>query len=135
MDYKKKENYKPETLILSYGYVPEWSEYALKPPIYQTSTFVFRSAKDGKKFFEIAYGLREKEPSEQIGLIYSRLNNPNLEILEDRLTLYDEAEDCAVFSSGMSAISTTILTFLNLVIKLFIQHHYMVELTIYLSIF
>jgi methionine-gamma-lyase len=113
MDYKKKGNYKPETLILSYGYVPEWSEYALKPPIYQTSTFVFRSAKDGKKFFEIAYGLREKEPSEQIGLIYSRLNNPNLEILEDRLTLYDEAEDCAVFSSGMSAISTTILTFLK----------------------
>jgi methionine-gamma-lyase len=113
MDYKKKENYKPETLILSYGYVPEWSEYALKPPIYQTSTFVFRSAKDGKKFFELAYGLREKEPSEQIGLIYSRLNNPNLEILEDRLTLYDEAEDCAVFSSGMSVISTTILTFLK----------------------
>ncbi len=113
INYKKKDNLKPETLILSYGYIPEWSEYALKPPIYQTSTFVFKSALDGKRFFEIAYGLRQKEPSEQIGLIYSRLNNPNLEILEDRLTLYDNAEDSAVFSSGMSAISTTILTFLR----------------------
>jgi len=113
VNYKKKDNLKPQTLILSYGYVPEWSEFALKPPIYQTSTFIFKSAKEGKKFFEIAYGLREKEPSENIGLIYSRLNNPNLEILEDRLTLYDESEDCAVFSSGMSAISTTILTFLK----------------------
>ncbi len=112
-NYKKKDDLKPETLVLSYGYVPAWSEYALKPPIYQTSTFIFKSAEDGKKFFEIAYGLREKEPTEQIGLIYSRLNNPNIEILEDRLTLYDEAEDAAVFSSGMSAIATTILTFLR----------------------
>ncbi|MEO0143447.1 MAG: cystathionine gamma-synthase family protein [candidate division WOR-3 bacterium] len=113
MEYKKKNNLRPETLILSYGYVPAWSEYALKPPIYQTSTFIFKSARDGKRFFEIAYGLKEKEPTEQIGLIYSRLNNPNLEILEDRLTLYDKAEDAAVFSSGMSAIATTILTFLR----------------------
>ncbi|MEO0197354.1 MAG: cystathionine gamma-synthase family protein [candidate division WOR-3 bacterium] len=113
MEYKKKNNLRPETLILSYGYVPAWSEYALKPPIYQTSTFIFKSARDGKRFFEIAYGLKEKEPTEQIGLIYSRLNNPNLEILEDRLTLYDNAEDAAVFSSGMSAIATTILTFLR----------------------
>ncbi|MCS7244598.1 MAG: aminotransferase class I/II-fold pyridoxal phosphate-dependent enzyme [candidate division WOR-3 bacterium] len=119
IDYKKKNNLKPETLILSYGYVPAWSEYALKPPIYQTSTFIFKSAEEGKKFFEIAYGLREKEPTESIGLIYSRLNNPNIEILEDRLTLYDEAEDSAVFSSGMSAISTTILTFLKPKDKIF----------------
>lgn len=118
-NYKKKDNLKPETLVLSYGYVPAWSEYALKPPIYQTSTFIFKSAEEGKKFFEIAYGLREKEPTESIGLIYSRLNNPNIEILEDRLTLYDEAEDSAVFSSGMSAISTTILTFLKPKDKIF----------------
>jgi methionine-gamma-lyase len=48
-----------------------------------------------------------------MGLIYSRLNNPDLEILEDRLTLWDETEACAVFSSGMAAISTTLLQFLR----------------------
>jgi methionine-gamma-lyase len=48
-----------------------------------------------------------------LGLIYSRINNPDLEILENRLTLWDEAEDCAVFESGMSAITTVLLEFLK----------------------
>ena len=61
----------------------------------------------------MAYGLRKAEPLEEMGLIYSRLNNPDLEILEDRLTLWDGAEAAAVFESGMSAITTTLLTFLK----------------------
>ncbi|TVR39886.1 MAG: cystathionine gamma-synthase family protein [Cryomorphaceae bacterium] len=104
---------KPESLMMSYGYKPELSEGAIKPPIFQTSTFVFKTAEEGKAFFEVAYGLREQDTDEELGLIYSRLNNPNLEILEDRLTLWDEAEDCAVFESGMSAISTVLLEFLK----------------------
>lgn len=108
-----KHELRPESLMMSYGYRPEWSEGALKCPIFQTSTFVFRTAEDGKAFFEVAYGLREKEPKERLGLIYSRLNNPDLEILEDRLTLWDGAEACAVFNSGMAAIATTVLTFLR----------------------
>ena len=108
-----KRKFKPESLMMSYGYKPEWSEGALKCPIFQTSTFVFRSAEEGKAFFEIAYGLREKKKKEKFGLIYSRLNNPDLEILENRLTLWDEAEDCAVFESGMSAIATCLLELLN----------------------
>jgi methionine-gamma-lyase len=103
----------PESLMMSYGYRPEWSEGALKCPIFQTSTFVFQSAEEGKRFFELAYGLREPQRAEQLGLIYSRLNNPDLEILEDRLTLWDEAEEAAVFQSGMAAICTTLLTFLR----------------------
>jgi len=103
----------PETLMMGYGYQPEWSEGALKSPIFQTSTFVFKTAEEGKAFFELAYGLREKQPKEKLGLIYSRLNNPDLEILEDRLTLWDGAAACAVFTSGMAAISTTMLTFLR----------------------
>jgi methionine-gamma-lyase len=103
----------PESLMMSYGYKPEWSEGALKCPIFQTSTFVFKNAKEGKAFFEIAYGLREKGPTEKLGLIYSRLNNPDLEILEGRLALWDKAEAAAVFSSGMSAISTVALEFLR----------------------
>lgn len=103
----------PESLMMSYGYKSELSEGAIKCPIFQTSTFTFKSAEEGKAFFEVAYGLREKEPNEELGLIYSRLNNPDLEILEDRLTLWDGAEECAVFESGMSAITTLLFEFLN----------------------
>lgn len=104
---------RPESLMMSYGYKPELSEGAIKPPIFQTSTFAFKTAEEGKAFFEVAYGLREQAEGEEQGLIYSRINNPDLEILENRLTLWDEAEDCAVFESGMSAISTVLLEFLK----------------------
>ncbi|WP_436514457.1 cystathionine gamma-synthase family protein [Ekhidna sp. To15] len=106
------KNLSPESLMMSYGFKPSLSEGAIKPPIFQTSTFVFESAEEGKAFFENAYGLREKEEDEELGLIYSRLNNPDLEILENRLTLWDQAEDAAVFESGMSAITTVLLQFL-----------------------
>ena len=99
--------------MMSYGYKPELSEGAVKCPIFQTSTFVFKSAEAGKAFFEVAYGRRQKNEGEEMGLIYSRINNPDLEILENRLTLWDEAEDCAVFESGMSAITTVLLEFLK----------------------
>ncbi len=104
---------KPESLMMSYGYRPDWSQGAIKAPIFATSTFVFKCAEDGKAFFARAYGLTEADPDEETGLIYSRLNNPSLEILEDRLTLWDEAESAAVFDSGMAAISTAALTFLR----------------------
>ena len=104
---------RPETLMMGYGYDPRLSEGAVKCPIFQTSTFAFPTAEAGKAFFEIAYGLRPESPTEEPGLIYSRINNPDLQILEDRLTLWDEAEAGLVFSSGMSAISTTLLSFLT----------------------
>ncbi len=103
----------PETLMMGYGYNPHLSEGSVKCPIFQTSTFVFKSAEEGKAFFELAYGLREPHPAEQPGLIYSRLNNPDLEILEDRLALWDGAEGALVFSSGMAALATTFFTFLR----------------------
>ncbi|WP_299220409.1 cystathionine gamma-synthase family protein [uncultured Aquimarina sp.] len=109
----KDHNFNPESLMMTYGYKPELSEGAIKCPIFQTSTFVFKTAEEGKAFFELAYGLREKSEKEELGLIYSRINNPNLEILENRLCLWDKADDCAVFESGMSAISTVLLEFLK----------------------
>ncbi len=108
-----KENMRPESLMMSYGYKPELSEGAVKVPIFNTSTFVFKTAEEGKANMELAYGLRDKNEGEELGLIYSRINNPNLEILENRLGLWDKAEDCAVFESGMSAISTVLLEFLK----------------------
>ncbi|MEQ9262478.1 MAG: cystathionine gamma-synthase family protein [Owenweeksia sp.] len=110
MDHTKMH---PESLMMSHGYKPELSEGSIKCPIFQTSTFVFKTAEEGKAFFEVAYGLREKDEHEELGLIYSRLNNPDLEILENRLCLWDGADDCAVFESGMSAISTVLMEFLK----------------------
>jgi len=103
----------PESLMMGYAYKPEWSEGALKSPIFQTSTFAFTSAAEGKRYFEIAYGLDVPSDDEPIGLIYSRLNNPDLEILEHRLTLWDGADKSLVFASGMAAITTTLLTFVE----------------------
>src|SRR6185437_5626419 len=103
----------PETLMMGYGYDPFLSERSLKPPVFQTSTFVFRSAQDGKEFFELAYGLRQKRPNEEPGLIYSRINNPDLEMLEDRLAIWDQAEANLTFASGMAAISTTLWAYVR----------------------
>lgn len=108
-----KRNFQPETLMMSHGYRPEWSEGAVKCPIFQTSTFAFRTAEEGKSFFELAYGLRQRGNREKTGLIYSRINNPDMEILEERLKLWDGAEACAAFESGMSAISTALFEFLQ----------------------
>jgi methionine-gamma-lyase len=99
--------------MMSWGFDPRRSEGAIKPPVFLSSTFAFESAQDGKDFFALAYGLREPRPGEHPGLIYSRLNNPNLEIAEERLRLWDEAEACAIFASGMAAITTMFLTFLR----------------------
>jgi len=81
--------------------------------VFLTSTFVFRTAQDGKDFFDYTSGRKPLPAGKAGGLVYSRFNNPNLEVLEDRLALWDEAEAAAVFSSGMSAIATTFLAFLR----------------------
>ncbi|NBJ10794.1 cystathionine gamma-synthase family protein [Microvirga arsenatis] len=102
---------KPETLMLGYGYDPTLSEGAVKPPVFLTSTFVFNSAEHGKEFFDYVAGRREPPQGEAAGLVYSRFNHPNSEIVEDRLAIFEEAEAGLLFSSGMSAIATTILAF------------------------
>ncbi|MCB0565654.1 MAG: cystathionine gamma-synthase family protein [Phaeodactylibacter sp.] len=107
------QKFQPESLMMSYGHHSGMARGAVKAPIYQVSTFTFETAEQGKDFFELAYGLREPVNGEAPGMIYSRLNNPNLEILEKRLCLWDEAEDSAVFASGMAAISTTVFEFLK----------------------
>lgn len=98
---------KPSTLMMGHGYDPMLSEGSLKPPIFATSTYVFPNAAAGKRHFE---GVTGKRPGGAEGLVYSRFNGPNQEILEDRLGVWEEAEDALVFSSGMSAIATLLLS-------------------------
>jgi methionine-gamma-lyase len=97
---------KPSTLMMGHGYDPMLSEGSLKPPIFLTSTFVFPNAAAGKRHFE---GVTGKRPGGAEGLVYSRFNGPNQEILEDRLSVWEDAEDALAFSSGMSAIATLFL--------------------------
>ncbi len=101
---------KPSTLMMGHGYDPVLSEGSLKPPIFLTSTFAFEDAAAGKRHFE---GITGKRPGGADGLVYSRFNGPIQEILEDRLSIWDEAEDALVFSSGMSAIATVLLANVN----------------------
>jgi len=104
---------KPQTAIFSKGYDPQRSEGAATPPVFRTSTFIFKTAAEGKRAFEIAYGLDTLKQGESPALIYTRVNNPNSEILEDKITGWDGAEAAAVFSSGMGAISSACLAFLK----------------------
>jgi len=101
----------PATLMMGYGYDPMLSEGSLKPPVFLTSTFAFESAAAGKRHFE---GITGKRPGGADGLVYSRFNGPNQEILEARLGVWEKAEDALVFSSGMSAIATLLLAHVSM---------------------
>jgi cystathionine beta-lyase/cystathionine gamma-synthase len=104
---------RPETQMMSYGYDPFLSEGAVKPPVFLTSTFAFRTAEDGAEFFDVVAGRKPCPQDTGAGLVYSRFNHPNLEIVEDRLALLDGAQSATVTSSGMAAIGTVLLTFLR----------------------
>ena len=102
-----------DTASVGSGHDPARHLGSLKPPIYETSTFVFATAEEGKRFFEVVYALDEAREGEEAGYIYSRLDSPNMRPAETRLARWEEAEDAAIFNSGMAAITTVLLTFLR----------------------
>jgi len=99
----------PESLVIGYGYDPQMSEGSIKPPVFMTSTFAFKSAADGEALFRALAGKQQAGDPEEADLIYTRFNNPNREVLEDRLTLFDGGDGALAFSSGMGAITTALL--------------------------
>lgn len=116
--YKKtkigEHKLKPESLMMGYGYNPKFSENAVKPPVFLTSTFVFDSAEDGEEFFHVTSGRKPRpDTGDMGGLIYSRFNHPNVEIVEDRISVLEGSEGCVAFASGMGAISTVLLSYLR----------------------
>jgi methionine-gamma-lyase len=115
--YKKKKigdhDLKPETMMMSYGYDPELSQGSVKPPIFLTSTFAYQTPEEGEEFFQVMAGKRPGPKGSVGGLIYSRFNHPNLEIIEDRLSLFEGSERSVVCSSGMGAISCILLAYLR----------------------
>jgi methionine-gamma-lyase len=99
----------PSTAVIHAGYRARLSENAVKPPVFRTSTFEFSRAADGAQCFQRAYHLPGDDGQEP-GLVYSRLNNPNTEIFEDKMVALEAgATHAAAFPSGMSAITTAIL--------------------------
>jgi cystathionine beta-lyase/cystathionine gamma-synthase len=76
---------------------------SLTTPIYETSTFVFRSAADVVKYTEGALN----------GYLYSRYENPTVVAVEQKVAALDGSQQSLLFSSGMAAISTALLTLLK----------------------
>lgn len=110
MNKKSQEKFSPESLVVGAGHDPSGVLNSLKNPIFQTSTFLFNTAEEGKEFFN-TYASAETLEERNKSLIYSRLNHPNLTAAEFRLAQLDGAGDAAFFESGMAAISTAIMTF------------------------
>ena len=108
-----EESRRPDTTSVSLGHDAIDHLGSLKTPLYETSTFVFETAEEGKRFFEVAYGLDEARPGEKSGYIYSRLDSPNLRVVEARIAAWEGSDDSLLFNSGMAAISTLFLTFLR----------------------
>lgn len=105
--------YKKETITLHSDYNAADYFGAVKMPRFNTSTFKFESAEEGKLFFEYAYGLKEKPVTSTNSLIYSRIDNPNMSLFEKRMARLDDMEESAVFASGMAAISSTLMAMLK----------------------
>jgi len=108
-----EDQFHTESLMMSHGYHPQTAEGSVKPPLYQTSTYEFKTAEEGKAHFELATGAREAKPGDQMGHIYARLSNPTTHLLEQRIALLDKCDQSAAFASGMAAISTLFLAFLK----------------------
>ena len=97
--------------MLGYGYDPLLSEGAVKPPVFLTSTFVFRSAEEGAISSTTRPGAasrrRAKRPASSIRASTTRTARSS----RIGWRPIEGAEACILFSSGMSAIATTILAF------------------------
>jgi methionine-gamma-lyase len=100
----------PESEMMHLGWDPKDGLDSLKPPLFLTSTFVFESSRAAERLFDIVYGGERPESGEDVGFIYTRMDHPNLVIVEGRLAVWDRAEAALLFSSGVSAIFTTFLT-------------------------
>lgn len=91
------------TRAIHHGYDPLAHEGALTPPVHMTSTFAFETAGAGGEMFA----------GERAGHVYSRISNPTLSLLEDRMAVLEGGEAAIAFASGMGAITAVMWTFLS----------------------
>ncbi len=105
---------RPDTGVLTRGFEPSLSVGSVRPAVFRSSTYVFRSPESAERAFAVALGKVEPDPGEDVDLIYSRISHPNAEILEAQiLPLEEGAAAAAVFNSGLAALATTFLATLR----------------------
>ncbi|WP_067728391.1 methionine gamma-lyase [Oceanobacillus damuensis] len=88
-----------ETAVIREGYDTKDMLGSLTPPIFQTSTYTFETAEQGERRFA----------GEEEGYIYSRLGNPTVRVLEDRIAALEKGEKGLAFGSGMAAVSAVLI--------------------------
>ncbi|MFB9973784.1 methionine gamma-lyase [Allobacillus sp. SKP2-8] len=88
-----------ETEVIHHGYDSKDFLGSLSAPIFQTSTYTFETAEQGERRFA----------GEEDGYIYSRLGNPTVKVLEDKMALLESGEAALAFSSGMAAVSAVLV--------------------------
>jgi len=107
-----QQDLRPPTQVLTRGFDPTLSVGSARPAVFRSSTYVFPSPEAAERAFDLIAGRAQPEPGEHPHLIYSRFNQPNAQILEDRLVpLETGAQAALVFNSGMAAIMTALFTF------------------------
>lgn len=97
-DTTKKVHY--GTLSVRAGQNPELTNGAIAAPIYQTTNYQFKDVEDGAKKCESIYN----------GYCYTRLGNPTLTILEEKMAALEGAEEALSFSTGVAAISALLFS-------------------------
>ncbi len=95
----QKKDFRFDTQKVRAGYEPKDHNYAVSPPIYQTAAYDFRDVENAANLF----GLRE------LGYLYTRVGNPTVTVLEERVKALDGAAAAIALASGMAAISYTLL--------------------------
>ncbi|MDE2398658.1 MAG: O-acetylhomoserine aminocarboxypropyltransferase/cysteine synthase [Burkholderiales bacterium] len=95
--------FKPETLAIHAGQIPDAATGARALPIYQTTSFVFDSAEHAAALFNL----------QTFGNIYSRLSNPTVAALEERVAALEGGRAAVASSSGMAAESMALMTMLQ----------------------
>ena len=104
----------PATEVLTAGFDPALSVGSVRPAVFRSSTYVFRSPESAERAFAVSGGRAERRPGEDVDLIYSRMSHPNAEILEEQiLPLEPEGRAAAVFNSGLSALGAAFFRYLR----------------------
>lgn len=95
----KKDEQRFETAVIHDGYDSKNMLGSLSTPIFQTSTYTFDTAEQGERRFA----------GEEEGYVYSRLGNPTVRVLEEKMAALEGGERGLAFSSGMAAISSVLV--------------------------
>ena len=94
------QDYKFDTLSLHAGHMPDERHGARAVPIYQTTSYMFKDTRHAAALYNMEVG----------GHLYSRISNPTVAVLEQRLAALEEAAACTATASGMAALSSALLT-------------------------